>query len=71
MLLLLLLSSHQVDMENFADVSDVYFAIRLSFRLVVEGTGTSETYATLLLCVYGVKAKEQDQHKNLEMFENI
>jgi hypothetical protein len=69
MLLLLFVSSHQVDVENLADVSKVHADIRLSFILMVVETGTSETSATLLLCAHGVKAQEQDQHTNLKMFE--
>jgi hypothetical protein len=70
MLLLLLVFSHQVDVENLADVSEVHADIRLSFTLMVEETGTCQTSAMLPLCAHGVKTPKQDEHKHLKKFEN-
>jgi hypothetical protein len=70
MLLLLLMSSHQVDVEKLADVSEVDADIHISLILMVKETDTSETSATLPLCAHGVKTQEQDEQKYLKLFEN-
>jgi hypothetical protein len=52
MLILLLGSSYQGDVENIADVSEVHAAIHLSFPLKIEVADTSETSATVPICVW-------------------